>query len=83
MHSYAVFFAHNVGHMSGGFRRSSLSTEAENTIELLPLATHKTRHLPACRQVTYMPCCAALIFYFLSMYLILLNCILDHPHKHN
>jgi len=35
----------NVGHMSsGGFRSSSLSTEAEIAIELLPLATHKPRH---------------------------------------
>jgi len=36
---------HNVGHMSsGGFRSESLSTEAETTIEVLSLATHKPRH---------------------------------------
>ncbi len=29
---------------SGGFRSKSLSTEAETTIEVLPLATHKPRH---------------------------------------
>jgi len=29
---------------SGGFRSELLSTEAETTIELLPLATHKSRH---------------------------------------
>jgi hypothetical protein len=35
----------NVGHMSsGGFRSDLLSTEAETTIELLRLATHKPRH---------------------------------------
>ena len=37
--------AHNVWHMSsGGFRSESLSTEAETTIGVLHLATHKTRH---------------------------------------
>jgi len=37
--------AANVGHMSsGGFRSESLSTEAEITIEVLRLATHKPRH---------------------------------------
>ena len=35
----------NVWHMSsGGFRSESLSTEAENTIKVLRLATHKPRH---------------------------------------
>jgi len=29
---------------SGGFRSESLSTEAETTIEVLRLATHKLRH---------------------------------------
>jgi hypothetical protein len=33
--------AANVGHMrSGGVQSESLSTEAETTIEVLPLATH-------------------------------------------
>ena len=37
--------AANVWHMSsGGFRSRSLSTEAEPTIEVLRLATHKPRH---------------------------------------
>ena len=35
----------NVGHMSsGGLRSKSLSTEAETAMELLPLATHNSRH---------------------------------------
>lgn len=35
----------NVWHMSsGGFRSESLSTEAETTIEVLNLATHKPCH---------------------------------------
>lgn len=29
---------------SGGFRSNSLSTEAEITLEVLPMATHKPRH---------------------------------------
>ncbi len=29
---------------SGGIRSSSLSTETETTIEVLPLATYKPRH---------------------------------------
>jgi hypothetical protein len=37
--------ADHAWHMSnGGFRSESLSTEAEITIEILPLATHKPRH---------------------------------------
>ena len=37
--------AHNVGHMSsGGFISETLSTEAETTIEVMPLVTHKPRH---------------------------------------
>jgi hypothetical protein len=37
--------AHNGWHMSsGGFRSESLSTEAETTIEVLHLVTHKPRH---------------------------------------
>jgi len=35
----------NGGHISsGGFRSESVSTEAETTIEVLPLANHKPRH---------------------------------------
>jgi hypothetical protein len=34
---------------SGGFRSESLSTEAETTIELLPLVTPKTPPLLICR----------------------------------
>jgi len=35
----------NVWHMSsGGVRSKSLSTEAETTIEVLRLTTHKPRH---------------------------------------
>src|SRR4030043_583984 len=41
---------------SGGFRSCLLSTEAETTIEVLPLATHKHRHylyaMLACRCVS-------------------------------
>jgi len=43
--SVALTLVANGGHMSsGGFRSESLSTEAETTIELLHLATHKPRH---------------------------------------
>jgi len=48
---------HNGGHMSsGGFRSDSLSTEAETTIEVLRLATHRAA-------ITYMPCCAQKFLY--------------------
>jgi len=41
----SFWLTYNVGHMrSGGVRSDSLSTEAEITIEVLPLVTHKPRH---------------------------------------
>jgi hypothetical protein len=54
--------AHNVGHISsGGFRSESLSTEAETTIELLPLVTPQTPPLLICRVVHRLYCFINLI----------------------
>jgi hypothetical protein len=61
---------------SGGFRSVSLSTNVEITIEVLPLATHKSRH--------YLYAVLYAVVYYLSVKYIFFNPVvnaLGYPEK--